>query len=152
MRRSRSKSLLEKLHLPGCDVGDRDAGTLHACPYPRATGKTDRKGERPQTKGFPPHGFPPFSGVAIFCPLDIVASTEKVTFRCSTHFFDTSKARFTANSKLALRAQTLNLRPFRFAKTCYRKNLNSRSKRLFSVFQQPVRILLLSDVFNKPAG
>jgi len=36
----------------------------------------------------------------------------------STHFFDTSKACFTANSKLALRAQTLNLQPFRFANMC----------------------------------
>ena len=42
----------------------------------------------------------------------------KVAFRCSTHFFDTSKACFTANSKLALRAQTLNLRQFRIAKMC----------------------------------
>jgi hypothetical protein len=63
---------------------------------------------------------------------------KKVTFRCSTYFFDTSRARFTANSKLALRAQTLNLRPFRFAKTCYRKNLNSRSKRHFSACQRAV--------------
>ena len=42
--------------------------------------------------------------------------------------------RGTCRPKLALRAQTLNLPPFRFAKTCYRKNLNSRSKRLFQSF------------------
>jgi len=41
---------------------------------------------------------------------------EKVVLRCSKYFFDHSKVRFTANSKLAFQAQTLNLRPFRFTK------------------------------------
>jgi len=41
---------------------------------------------------------------------------EKVTLGCSTDFFYPSKARFTANPKLALQAQTLDLRAFRFAK------------------------------------
>lgn len=45
-----------------------------------------------------------------------IESSEKVALRRSKYFFDHSKARFTANSKLALQAQTLNLRPFRFAK------------------------------------
>jgi len=47
------------------------------------------------------------------------------------YFFDHSKVRFTANLKLALRAQTLDLRPFRFIKNGYRKNLNSRSELAF---------------------
>ena len=60
--------------------------------------------------------------------MGLVEIHEKVAPRCSEHFFDNSKARFTANSKLAFQAQTLNLRPFRFAKNIYRKNLNSRSE------------------------
>ena len=63
--------------------------------------------------------------------------SEKLALRCSKYFFDHSKARFTANSKLALQAQTLSLRPFRFAKNGYRKNLNSRSELVFLVFQRP---------------
>jgi hypothetical protein len=59
-------------------------------------------------------------------PIEGDQAAEKVTLRCSTHFFDNSKARFTANSKLAFQAQTLNLQTFRFAKNCFRKNLNSR--------------------------
>jgi len=43
---------------------------------------------------------------------------DKVTHRCSTYFFYISKARFTANPKLAFQAQTLDLRAFRFAKKC----------------------------------
>jgi hypothetical protein len=42
-----------------------------------------------------------------------LAAVEKVVPRCSTSFFDHSKARFTANPKLALRAQTLDLLAFR---------------------------------------
>jgi len=41
---------------------------------------------------------------------------EKAALRGSTDFFDPSKARFTANPKLALQGQTLDLRTFRFAK------------------------------------
>jgi hypothetical protein len=50
-------------------------------------------------------------------------------------FVDHSKVRFTANPKLALGAQTLDLRPFRFSKNGYRKNLNSRLELLFPFFQ-----------------
>ena len=32
---------------------------------------------------------------------------ENIILRCSKHFFDNSKSRFTANPKLALRAQTV---------------------------------------------
>jgi hypothetical protein len=49
--------------------------------------------------------------------------SEKVALRCSKYFFDHSKVRFTATPKLALRAQTLDLRAFRFTKNGYRKNL-----------------------------
>jgi len=59
---------------------------------------------------------------------EIIEISEKVAPRCSKYFFDHSKVRFTANPKLALRAQTLNLRPFGFNKNGYRKNLNSRSE------------------------
>jgi hypothetical protein len=61
---------------------------------------------------------------------------EKGAPRCSKYFFDHSTVRFTANSKLASQAQTLSLRPFRFTKNGYRKNLNPRSELLFPVFQR----------------
>jgi len=60
---------------------------------------------------------------------------KKALFAAREHFFDNSKARFTANPKLALRAQTLNLQPLRFAKNCYRKNINSRSELAFFDFR-----------------
>jgi hypothetical protein len=43
----------------------------------------------------------------------VVAQTP---FRFPKRIFDHSKIRFTANLKLALWAQTLDLRPFRFTK------------------------------------
>jgi hypothetical protein len=43
---------------------------------------------------------------------------------------DHSNVRFTANPKLALRAQTLGLRPFRFTKNGYQKFFNVRSRDL----------------------
>jgi len=61
---------------------------------------------------------------------------EKVALRCSKSFFDHSKARFTANRKLALWAQTFDLQLFRFAKDGSRKNLNSRSEHPFPFFQE----------------
>jgi hypothetical protein len=47
-------------------------------------------------------------GMMRFLKSSLIAAQE--------YFFDHSEARFTANPKLALRAQTLDLRPFRFAK------------------------------------
>jgi len=41
-------------------------------------------------------------------------SFEKMVFQCSEHFFDHSMSRFAADPKLALRAQTLDLRALRF--------------------------------------
>jgi hypothetical protein len=61
---------------------------------------------------------------------------EKVALCCSKYFFDHSKVRFTANLKLTLRAQTLGLRPFRFTKNGYRKNLHSRSELPFPIIQR----------------
>jgi hypothetical protein len=40
----------------------------------------------------------------------------QILFRSLKSIFDHSKVRFTANLKLALWAQTLDLRPFRFTK------------------------------------
>ena len=40
----------------------------------------------------------------------------QIPFRSLKRIFDHSKVRFTANLKLALWAQTLDLRPFRFTK------------------------------------
>jgi len=85
--------------------------------------------------------------------IGMIKDAEKVAFRCSTDFSDNSKARYTANPKLApqcfgavpndrrdaFQAQTLDLPPFRFAKNGYRKNLNSRFKATRPVFQQLVR-------------
>jgi hypothetical protein len=48
----------------------------------------------------------------------------KGALRCSKYFFDHSRVRFTANPKLALWDQTLDLRPFRFTKNGSQKNLN----------------------------
>ena len=46
----------------------------------------------------------------------LIEISGKVVLRCSKYFFDYSKVRSTANPKLALWAQTLGLRPFRFTK------------------------------------
>ncbi len=59
---------------------------------------------------------------------------KKTLFAAQEHFFDNSKARFTANPKLALRAQTLDLRAFRSLRMVPRKNLNSRSDLLSPFF------------------
>jgi hypothetical protein len=45
-------------------------------------------------------------------------------FRSLKRIFDHSRARFTATPKLAFQAQTLDLRPFRFAKNGYQKFFN----------------------------
>jgi hypothetical protein len=62
-------------------------------------------------------------GMMRFLKSSLIAAQE--------YFFDHSEARFTANPKLALRAQTLDLRPFRVA-----YNLNSRSELAF-LFHRP---------------
>jgi hypothetical protein len=54
----------------------------------------------------------------------------KIPFRSLKRIFDHSKVRFTATSKLALRAQTLSLRPFRLTKNGYQKFFNVRSRDL----------------------
>jgi hypothetical protein len=79
---------------------------------------------------------------------DHLAISEKVALRCSQPFFDHSKVRFTATSKLALRPQTLNLQPFRFTKNGYRKNLNSRSELPFPVLQRS-RLAYLTGIRAK---
>jgi histone acetyltransferase (RNA polymerase elongator complex component) len=63
---------------------------------------------------------------------------EKVALHRSKYFLDHSKVRSTTNSKLAFRAQTSNVRRFRFTKSGYRKNLDSRSELLFPVSQGPL--------------
>ena len=70
------------------------------------------------------------------CKVKILRSLKRSLFAAQKPFFDHSKVRFTANPKLALWAQTLDLRPFRFTKNGYRKNLNSRSELPFPVFQR----------------
>ena len=66
---------------------------------------------------------------------------EKIAPRCSTSFSDHSKARFTANPKLALRAQTLDSYAFLSLRMVSRKNLNSRAELLFPLFQHPISLL-----------
>jgi histone acetyltransferase (RNA polymerase elongator complex component) len=67
--------------------------------------------------------------------------SEKVALRCSTYVFDHAQVRSTANSKFAPRAQTSNVRTFRFTKNGYQKNLDSRSELLFPVLQGPLNYL-----------
>jgi hypothetical protein len=63
-------------------------------------------------------------------------SLRKEFIAAQEYFSDHSKVRFTANPKLALRAQKLALQPFRFTKNGYRKNLNSRSELPSPLFQR----------------
>jgi hypothetical protein len=65
-------------------------------------------------------------------------AVAQIPFRSLKRIFDHSKVCFTANLKLALWAQTLGLRPFRFTKNRYQKFFNVRSRRFG---QQPVKIL-----------
>jgi hypothetical protein len=67
-----------------------------------------------------------------FRPQQVVA---QIPFRSLKRIFDHSKVRFTANLKLALWAQTLGLRPFRFTQNSWQKFFNVRSRRFG---QQPV--------------
>jgi hypothetical protein len=64
--------------------------------------------------------------------MGVSLNLKKIALHCSEHFFDHSKARFTANEKLTFGARTFHLQPFRFAKNGYRKNLNSHSELFFS--------------------
>jgi hypothetical protein len=57
-------------------------------------------------------------------------AVARIPFRSLKRIFDHSKVRFTATSKLALRAQTLSLRAFRFTKNGYQKFFNVRSRDL----------------------
>jgi hypothetical protein len=52
----------------------------------------------------------------------------QIPFRSLKRIFDHSKVSFTANLKLALWAQTLDLRPFRFTKNSCQKFFNFRSR------------------------
>jgi len=63
----------------------------------------------------------------------VIAQTP---FRSLKRLFDHSKARFTANLKLAFQAQTLDLRSFSFAKNGYQKFFNVRSR---GFEQRPVK-------------
>ena len=60
--------------------------------------------------------------------LESQGAVAQIPFRSLKRIFDHSKVRFTANLKLALRTQTLDLRPFRFAKNGYQKFFNFRSR------------------------
>ena len=64
----------------------------------------------------------------------------QIHFRSLKRILDHSRDRFTANLKLALRAQTLNLRQFRFTKNGYQKFFNVRSR---GFGQQPLEISVL---------
>ena len=64
-------------------------------------------------------------------------AVAQIPFRSLKRLFDHSKARFTANLKLAFQAQTLDLRSFRFAKNGYQKFFNIRSR---GFGQQPVKM------------
>jgi hypothetical protein len=55
-------------------------------------------------------------------------TVAQIPFRLLKIIFDHSKARFTANAKLALWAQTVNLRPFRFAKNGCQKFFTVHSR------------------------
>ena len=63
-------------------------------------------------------------------------AVAQTPFRSLKRLFDHSKARFTANLKLAFQAQTLDLRSFRFAKNGYQKSFNIRSR---GFGQQPLK-------------
>jgi len=55
-------------------------------------------------------------------------AVAQIPFRSLKRIFDHSEVRFTANPKLALWAQTLGLRAFRFTKNGYQKFFNVRSR------------------------
>jgi hypothetical protein len=57
-------------------------------------------------------------------------AVAQIPFRSLKRIFDHSNVRFTANPKLALWAQTLDLRPFRFTKNGFQKFFNVRSRDL----------------------
>ena len=57
------------------------------------------------------------------------------------HFFDNSKSRFTANSKLAF-AQTAEFAAVSLNKNCYRKNLEFALRTLFTTFSEISQIFL----------
>ena len=63
-------------------------------------------------------------------PLSFQGDFAQNPFRSLKRIFDHSRARFTANPKLAFQAQTLALRPFRFTKNGYQKFFNVRSRDL----------------------
>jgi len=63
----------------------------------------------------------------LLSPLGVVAQNP---FRFLKRISDHSKVRFTANPKLALWAQTLDLRPFHFTKNGYQKFFNVRFRDL----------------------
>jgi hypothetical protein len=52
----------------------------------------------------------------------LLTGAEKVILRCSTFFFDDSKARSTANPKLPCEFKQLDLRPFHTPKNHYGKS------------------------------
>jgi len=70
---------------------------------------------------------PQFLGYPLFLPLSGSGTVGRIPFRSLKRILDHSKARFIANPKLALWAQTLNLPPFRFTKNGQLKFFNLRS-------------------------
>ncbi len=71
-------------------------------------------------------------------------SVAQIPFRLLKRIFDHSKVCSTANSKLALWAQTLSLRPFRFTKNGYQKFFNIRSREPGQ--QQVPKLALLQQI------
>ena len=70
----------------------------------------------------------------------------QIPFRFLKRIFGHSKVRFTANLKLALWAQTLDLRPFRFTKNGWLKFFNVRSRR-FGQPPEKIRSLIRSQIY-----
>jgi hypothetical protein len=63
-----------------------------------------------------------------------VSSSLKNSLFAAQHIFPTILTFASLqNQKLAFEAQTLRLRPFRFTKNGYRKNLDSRSQLIFPI-------------------
>ncbi len=82
----------------------------------------------------------------LFLFFHAVRPVARIPFRSLKRISDHSKVRFTANPKLALRAQTLDLRPFRFTKNGYQKFFNVRSR---ESGQQPI-CRLCSETMESP--
>ena len=82
-----------------------------------------------------------------------MGAVAQIPFRSLKRILDHSRVRFTANPKLALWAQTLGLRPFRFTENGYPRFFNIRSRepgqypiyRLLSMGTPPLQQFTLQD-------